>query len=90
MLKPRDAQQHGAVGLQPPSGGCVLKLKRLKKRVMTKTQPPSGGCVLKLKYASMQSAPSIPAAFRRLCVETTGGLRMIWQTLPSRLQAAVC
>ena len=32
---------------QPPSGGCVLKLKRKPISNNTLSQPPSGGCVLK-------------------------------------------
>ena len=32
---------------QPPSGGCVLKLKDLGIFLKLLTQPPSGGCVLK-------------------------------------------
>ena len=32
---------------QPPSGGCVLKHKKLKISVDNIGQPPSGGCVLK-------------------------------------------
>ena len=32
---------------QPPSGGCVLKLKKGVKRKKVNDQPPSGGCVLK-------------------------------------------
>ena len=34
--------------LQPPSGGCVLKLKHGWLVCLDKSQPPSGGCVLKL------------------------------------------
>ena len=33
---------------QPPSGGCVLKLKRIGFSYRKRFQPPSGGCVLKL------------------------------------------
>ena len=32
---------------QPPSGGCVLKLKSPGMASAEKLQPPSGGCVLK-------------------------------------------
>ena len=32
---------------QPPSGGCVLKHKRLRLDPRAVLQPPSGGCVLK-------------------------------------------
>ncbi len=33
---------------QPPSGGCVLKLRYFGKYPASLAQPPSGGCVLKL------------------------------------------
>ena len=55
---------------QPPSGGCVLKLKTVRKVKEELAQPPSGGCVLK---QPMQFDPAFfidPAAFGRLCVET--------------------
>ena len=32
---------------QPPSGGCVLKLRILSVYRLFYKQPPSGGCVLK-------------------------------------------
>ena len=35
--------------LQPPSGGCVLKLSIWDAFFWRFCQPPSGGCVLKLK-----------------------------------------
>ena len=35
------------MGVQPPSGGCVLKLGNLKEEMELCGQPPSGGCVLK-------------------------------------------
>ena len=34
--------------MQPPSGGCVLKLRCFALKDLIKRQPPSGGCVLKL------------------------------------------
>ena len=34
------------------------------------TQPPSGGCVLKLRRPRTAQTIYVPAAFRRLCVET--------------------
>ena len=57
--------------VQPPSGGCVLK------RVFPSTlnphahQPPSGGCVLKRRLPSTLCPSEGPAAFGRLCVETS-------------------
>ena len=35
-------------GVQPPSGGCVLKQHLRIKGMAVSRQPPSGGCVLKL------------------------------------------
>ena len=37
-----------AAGIQPPSGGCVLKQKIVGRDTSLHLQPPSGGCVLKL------------------------------------------
>ena len=57
---------------QPPSGGCVLKPQTLQNRLQRNSQPPSGGCVLKPQKGDVVSWGAIPAAFRRLCVETEG------------------
>ncbi len=35
------------------------------------TQPPLGGCVLKLEFPERGDGAWVPAAFRRLCVETS-------------------
>ena len=37
---------------------------------MTPNQPPSGGCVLKQRLVITEADYTVPAAFRRLCVET--------------------
>ena len=55
---------------QPPSGGCVLKPISNAKVWEAPYQPPSGGCVLKPFGVGMY-LPNLPAAFGRLCVETT-------------------
>ena len=39
-----------------------------------KTQPPSGGCVLKQPMPPLPRHAGRPAAFGRLCVETSVGL----------------
>ena len=49
--------------LQPPSGGCVLKLTYPDMTALWFEQPPSGGCVLKhlinfLYYHDCQQPPS--------------------------------
>ena len=75
---------------QPPSGGCVLKLRHQTHGKPRLTQPPSGGCVLKPQILGSPDAPAIPAAFRRLCVETAICGQRCKACLASRLQAAVC
>ena len=61
----------GICGSQPPSGGCVLKQCRPVPPNRGGTQPPSGGCVLKQPQPFRAAALGEPAAFRRLCVETS-------------------
>ena len=58
--------------IQPPSGGCVLKLLIHLALIAHPRQPPSGGCVLKLNGNAYSPRITRPAAFRRLCVETFG------------------
>ena len=55
---------------QPPSGGCVLKHELYQPFAAFDIQPPSGGCVLKQNNATACDIKNLPAAFRRLCVET--------------------
>ena len=55
---------------QPPSGGCVLKLRQGMYLRLFCNQPPSGGYVLKHLNAVLRNLLSVPAAFGRLCVET--------------------
>ena len=55
---------------QPPSGGCVLKPPKRAETPQSGCQPPSGGCVLKPELLGVLASGCIPAAFRRLCVET--------------------
>ena len=57
-------------GSQPPLGGCVLKPIVNRQRPGEIRQPPLGGCVLKPKMRNGDVLSTIPAAFRRLCVET--------------------
>ena len=56
--------------VQPPSGGCVLKLFLSFGSVMLALQPPSGGCVLKHQQRNRRGNRPKAAAFGRLCVET--------------------
>ena len=58
---------------QPPSGGCVLKRDIGWDDTKIVDQPPSGGCVLKHPLENFHTVPQLPAAFRRLCVETYMG-----------------
>ena len=70
MLKQAREAEAKAAADQPPSGGCVLKLDDWRYRQHRQNQPPSGGCVLKLKKVPPINTVLVPAAFRRLCVET--------------------
>ena len=53
-------------------------------------QPPSGGCVLKQEQVAVVAVAEAPAAFGRLCVETSPNVEFIELDKPSRLRAAVC
>ena len=61
---------YGKYYVQPPSGGCVLKLFWVVNPLVLEDQPPSGGCVLKLYNQGIRSYADKTAAFGRLCVET--------------------
>ena len=56
--------------MQPPSGGCVLKLLKNPPCGGLFGQPPSGGCVLKHQNNKLFLMGGTAAAFGRLCVET--------------------
>ncbi len=56
--------------MQPPSGGCVLKLFAFSIKFISLWQPPSGGCVLKQQPVQQPVQAQAAAAFGRLCVET--------------------
>ena len=51
MLKQSKAERGDNITLQPPSGGCVLKLVGQCLADRFDKQPPSGGCVLKLRLS---------------------------------------
>ena len=53
-------------------------------------QPPSGGCVLKQELAEKVEKLENPAAFGRLCVETSSLAAALAIFRTSRLRAAVC
>ena len=90
MLKLKFYNQLKELIFQPPSGGCVLK--QLGRIVATDRlgQPPSGGCVLKRDNRLDVTPYTKPAAFGRLCVETTVQVGKSTLAETSRLRAAVC
>ena len=76
--------------VQPPSGGCVLKLKI--RRIGHKAYAPAA-----FRRLCVETPASLrltlykgPAAFRRLCVETIVDANPRDIIRASRLQAAVC
>ena len=72
-----------AMSSQPPSGGCVLKLIEVAYLDVALNQPPSGGCVLKQPARQADQTLGDPAAFRRLCVETTLNIQIQTTTPPA-------
>ena len=70
------------VAMQPPSGGCVLKLWHNLLIRNCYQQPPSGGCVLKHHYGFRKKYPQLQPP--------SGGcvLKLFLRTPPSRLLAA--
>ena len=90
MLKPRIPLQIDDIGIQPPSGGCVLKQQKFAPK--KKNLHPAAFrrlCVETLLPSAIAQVLS-PAAFRRLCVETIAPCSATTSCLTSRLQAAVC
>ena len=77
--------------MQPPSGGCVLKLKAFDCLCRHSLQPPSGGCVLKhevghaTKHLGIRQPPSGGCVLKLIVkIATFPSLKS------SRLRAAVC
>ena len=62
----------------------MLKPLRQIRIVADKNQPPSGGCVLKLVFRNFVGGYYLPAAFGRLCVETTvrTASHWLWRNQP--------
>ena len=90
MLKPAIYEEDHLFCFQPPSGGCVLKPIDEITNGKNSYQPPSGGCVLKLFLKRHGLNQDVPAAFGRLCVETTKRNTELFSARSSRLRAAVC
>ena len=90
MLKPKTFMQYKTRRYQPPSGGCVLKPHEKQQELESNHQPPSGGCVLKQVIGQVIQISKDPAAFGRLCVETSMPASITVMAMPSRLRAAVC
>ena len=73
VLKHRDCRHYRRLDRpQPPLGGCVLKRVQGVEADDAIAQPPLGGCVLKPDGETITPELTVPAAFRRLCVETFG------------------
>ena len=71
VLKQFVPLRHCLYSAQPPSGGCVLKPNTPGCLSSGIAQPPSGGCVLKHLSQQFGYILFVPAAFGRLCVETS-------------------
>ena len=76
--------------MQPPSGGCVLKLAVCLLRGKYGNAAAFGRLCVETPASVGTTELKFAAAFGRLCVETTA-LSTILNTVPSsRLRAAVC
>ena len=91
MLKPPFVGFVKVTVYQPPSGGCVLKL-RIRAMVLGLVTPAAFGrlCVETKCFVSDGCKLIAPAAFGRLCVETDPVLAKHGNQPASRLRAAVC
>ena len=61
----------------------MLKHASYSATLAVNNQPPSGGCVLKPDYMKFGAVREIPAAFRRLCVETRYAPSRYLETVPA-------
>ena len=90
MLKPTLGGRYKSQKPQPPSGGCVLKLK-MPIHILKFMMPAAFRrlCV-ETEHHVWHARLCRPAAFRRLCVETLITTVLKLRPNASRLQAAVC
>ena len=74
--------------VQPPSGGCVLKLLSIVNNYKRWPQPPSGGCVLKL----VESVAAFLTDGSHLRVAVCWNFRCFWQIvkLPTQPPSGGC
>ena len=90
MLKQNPNQGKPNQGNQPPSGGCVLKLKPTPKcHALHNRQPPSGGCVLKLQMLLQRHCWLIQPPSGGCVLKQRMSITRLKMS-PSRLRAAVC
>ena len=76
--------------MQPPSGGCVLKLHVPLNITSEKKAAAFGRLCVETVLIQVKNEKGQAAAFGRLCVETTIDEPIIAQLERSRLRAAVC
>ena len=75
---------------QPPSGGCVLKLKNDNETRFYRDPAAFGRLCVETLVEMLQDGGKNPAAFGRLCVETEQDKKLLETRKASRLRAAVC
>ena len=76
MLKPHGHTLRIEHPLQPPSGGCVLKLYNDNGLRMLATAAAFGRLCVETHAQKQLASPPMAAAFGRLCVETPPGESM--------------
>ena len=76
--------------MQPPSGGCVLKLAIFAWIGVYLSAAAFGRLCVETKLRKSKTHLKFAAAFGRLCVETSTMINDIFSWFGSRLRAAVC
>ena len=76
--------------MQPPSGGCVLKLIKSTFTIKSPSAAAFGRLCVETVLVNFVNAFGKAAAFGRLCVETKGKVANVDLVASSHLRAAVC
>ena len=83
MLKPIEGIYNAVFTRQPPSGGCVLKLDKLKQSGYSQGPAAFGRLCVETAYLPRETVIGAPAAFGRLCVETYHITAVLFHFLPA-------
>ena len=77
MLKPGQTYKGLSSGIQPPLGGCVLKLRCADPAAILNASAAFRRLCVETFLVFSNDDRAISAAFRRLCVETLAALKIL-------------